>query len=255
MSLLRPRLIPGAVLILAPFLIGTTDPAGDVAPCRPGDGGMGGSAPDVVAATARGVEGGASLEVRVRFDERPDVPDTEGRPFRVDVVVREPELPAYTFGYYRGVNRIVRYDAIASPRLEILLLPERGENQFFAVSWTRRTLIMRLPGRLLTRDEDLAGVNLGRLRWGVVVRDEAMCDSLREPRPHVRVSGNTRPPDTPTTTAMGSDSDDPAGAERAEPAPYLSRAVLAAAVFLAGVVGVALLIITAGGRPMRRHHR
>jgi hypothetical protein len=253
MSLLRPRLIAGSVLIVAPFLIGATDPVGDVAPCQPGGGVVGGSAPDVVAATARGVEGGASLEVRVRFAERPDVPDTEGRPFRVDVVVLEPELPAYTFGYYNGVNRIVRYDAVASPHLEILLLPERGENQFFAVSWTRRTLVMRLPGRLLTRDEDLAGVNLGRLRWGVVVRDEAMCDSLREP--HVRVSGNTRPPDTPTMTAIGSDSGDPAGPERAEPAPFLSREVLAAAVFLAGVIGVALLIITAGERPMRRLRR
>jgi hypothetical protein len=190
----------------------------------------------------------------VRFAERSDVPDAEGRPFRVDVVVRDPELPAYTFGYYKGVNRIVRYDAVESPYLEILLLPEQGENQFFAVSWSRRTLVMRLPGRLLTRDEDLAGVDLGRLRWGVVARDEAMCDSLREPRPHLRVSGTTRPPDTPMTT-VASEPHDPLGPERPTHAAISSKVGFAAAVLLLVVgLGVAL-IITPGGRAVRRPRR
>jgi hypothetical protein len=244
-------LIAAAVTLLAPFLVGATDPAGDVAPCRPGDGATAGSSPDVVAATARGVEGGASLEVRVRFEQPPNVPDREGRPFRVDVVARDPDLPAYTFGYYERVNRIVRYDAVESPQLEILLLPERGENQFFAVSWSRRTLVMRLPGRLLTRDEDLAGVRLGRLRWSVIARDGAMCDALREPRPHLRVSGTTRAPDTLSTTAVASGSHDPLGPERAEHAPASSKAGLAAVVLLGAGLGAAL-IITGGGRRIRR---
>jgi hypothetical protein len=247
-------LIAAAVTVVAPFLVGATDPAGDVAPCRPGDRATAGSSPDVVAATARGVEGGASLEVRVRFEQRPNVPDTEDRPFRVDVVVRDPELPAYSFGYYEGVNRIVRYDAVESSHLEILLLPEQGENQFFAVSWSRRTLVMRLPGRLLTRDEDLAGVDLSRLRWSVVARDEAMCDSLREPRPHLRVSGTRRPPDTPTTTTVASEPHDPLGPERPTHAAISSKVGFAAAILLVVGLGVAL-IITAGGRAMWRPRR
>lgn len=255
MSVLRPRLIAGALAVLAPLLIGASDPAGDVAPCRPGGGEGAGSSPDIVEATARGVEGGASLEVRVRFAELPDVPDVEGRPFRVDVVVRDPELPAYTFGYYRGINRIVRYDAVASPRLEILLLPEQGENQFFAVSWSRRTLVMRLPGRLLTRDEDLAGVDLGRLRWSVIARDEANCDSLRGPRPHVRVGGTTRPPDPPTTIPVAPDSRDLVGSERAGRTPLSSEPIWGTAVLLLAVPAVGLVLIAARGRLVRRPRR
>jgi hypothetical protein len=132
MSLLRPRLIAAAVVALAPFAVAAADPRGDVTACRAGDGIVRGSAPDLVAATARAVEGGAALQVRLTFARRPPVPDEDGRPFRVDVVVRDPALAAYSVGPYRHMNRIVRYDAVQAPQLEILLIPERGVNEFLA---------------------------------------------------------------------------------------------------------------------------
>lgn len=238
MSLLRSRLIAAAVAALAPFAVAAADPRGDVTACRPGDGIVRGSPPDLVAATARAVEGGAALEARLTFARRPRVPDGDGRPFRVDVVVRDPALPAYSVGPYRHMNRIVRYDAVQAPQLEILLIPERGENAFFAVDWRRRTLVMRLPGRLLTADEDLAGPNLRRLRWSALVRDGDACDRLGQPRPHLRIRGATQPfpldagPSIPTST------DPPPGGRGVRSQRHGAVWAAAAAIALSAVVGL-----------------
>jgi hypothetical protein len=166
------------------------DPAADVAAC----GGRGAAGdPGVVdlrAASARIVEGGTAVEFRVRFARRPPMSDPVRDPWRLDVVLRDPALPSYSFGYYRDVNRIVRYDAEPPSRIEVLLLPERGENEYLAVHLERRTLVLRLPGRLLVRDEDLGGIPLERLRWSVIARDGDRCDRLGAARPTRRIRGN-----------------------------------------------------------------
>ena len=178
-------MIAGALLSIA-----AADPHGDVAPCGAGVDAAGGSdVIDLDSATARVVEQGTAVEFRVRFARRPPAPDPAGAPWRVDLLLRDPTLPEYSFGYYRDVNRIVRYDAVPSPRVRILLLPERGENEYFAVHIEGRTLVMRLPGRLLVQDEDLAGVPLRRLRWNAISRDEGVCDRIGTGRPTRRIAG------------------------------------------------------------------
>jgi hypothetical protein len=172
------------VVLLAPFLLGAADPTGDVAAC-PGvaaatatDAGRG--APDLVEATGEITELGTSVRFTLRFAEPLVAPDRAGKPFRVDVVLLDPDVPAVDAGLYRGVNRLLRYDAVAEPITTILLLPEAGQSRFIAPAVDGDTLTMQVPGRTLTHDEDETGTSpgLGQLRWGVIVRDEATCDLL-----------------------------------------------------------------------------
>ncbi|MEX2101596.1 MAG: hypothetical protein WEA54_03570 [Actinomycetota bacterium] len=170
------------------------DPTGDVTTCGSGDATGDGGVIDLRGATAHIVEKGTAVEFRVRFARRPPAPDPDGMPWRADVLLRDPTLPAYSFGYYRDVNRLVRYDAVVNPRIEVLLLPEQGENEYFAVHFERSELVVRIPGRLLVQDEDLEGVPLDRLRWGVIARDEGSCDPLGNGRPTRRIEAEEATP-------------------------------------------------------------
>lgn len=178
-------------VIAAAFLsVAAGDPQGDLVPCGGGlQSGGGSDIIDLDAATARVVERGTAVKFRVRFARRPPAPDRAGKPWRVDLLLRDPSLPDYSFGYYHHVNRIVRYDAVASPRVQILLLPEQGLNEYFAVRIESRTLVIRLPGRLLVQDEDLAGVPLHRLRWSAISRDGGICDRIGTGRPTRKITG------------------------------------------------------------------
>jgi hypothetical protein len=108
-----------------------------------------------------------------------------GHPFRVDIAIRDPEVPTVSFAYYRNVNRLVRVDATLEHRTEIYLLPERGTNEFNAPAITGRVMTIQVPGRTLSDDEDLTGTSPGleSLRWTVVVRDGRVCDFLGNGRP------------------------------------------------------------------------
>ena len=162
----------------------TTDPAGDVARC-PGLAGRSEEAPDLVDAVGEVVELGTSIRWTLTFAEPLEVPDEEGKPFRVDVLIVDPDVPTVSFAFYRGLNRLLRYDAVAEPVLTTLLLTERGQSRFLAPVVDGRTITIGIPGRALTADEDETGTSPGldRLRWGVVVRDGAACDLLAEGRP------------------------------------------------------------------------
>jgi hypothetical protein len=178
------RRLVGVLLSALPLLLGASasDPRGDTVACR-GRAEAGGDVIDLLGADAQATEGGGAIRFTMTFAAPLPVPDREGRPFRVDVLVRDPEVPTVSFAYYRGVNRIVRFDAIAEPALTILLLAERGSNSFFGASVEGARLVMELPGRLLTRDVDLEGPALERLTWSVVARDEGTCDFLGDGRP------------------------------------------------------------------------
>ena len=93
-------------------------------------GGAGSGAPDLVDVRGEIVELGTSARWVLTFAEPLMVPDAEGRPFRVDVAIRDPDVPAHSFAYYRNVNRLVRVDATIDHPTEIYLLPERGTNVF-----------------------------------------------------------------------------------------------------------------------------
>jgi hypothetical protein len=175
-----------ALLAVVPFLVAATDPEGDVAGCT---GGAGSGAPDLVDVRGEIVELGTSARWELRFAEPLVVPDAEGRPFRVDIAIRDPDVPADSFAYYRNVNRLVRVDATIEHGTQIYLLPERGSNVFNPPIIEGSTMTIQVPGRTLSADEDLTGTSPGleALRWTVIVRDEGACDFLGDGRPVERL--------------------------------------------------------------------
>jgi hypothetical protein len=184
------------------LLLAASDPAGDVSPC-PGVAGSGGDAPDLVEAAGEITELGTSVRFSLRFAEPLVVPDRDGKPFRVDIVLVDPDVPRVDAGLYRGVNRLLRYDAVADPVTTILLLPEGGQSRFIAPTIEGDTLVLQVPGRTLTADEDETGTSPGleRLRWGVIVRDEAACDLLGTGRATARLVAEASPaPSRPQST-------------------------------------------------------
>jgi hypothetical protein len=191
-----------ALVALLPVLLAAADPSGDVAGCR---GGPGSGAPDLVEARGEILEQGTSARWTLTFAAPLEVPDRNGHPFRVDVAIRDPDVPALSFAYFRGVNRLVRVDATVEHPTQILLLPEAGASVFNPAVVEGRTMTIQVPGRTLSADEDLTGTSPGleALRWTVVVRDERACDVLGTGRPAERlvprasVEGEPRPSETP----------------------------------------------------------
>jgi hypothetical protein len=185
-----------ALLAVVPFLVAATDPEGDVAGCT---GGAGSGAPDLVNVRGEIVELGTSARWTLTFAEPLIVPDRIGRPFRVDIAIRDPDVPVQSFAYYRNVNRLVRVDATIDHETEIYLLPERGSNVFNPPIIVGRSMTIQVPGRTLSDDEDLTGTSPGleSLRWTVIVRDGRACDFLGDGRPTERFL--TQPEGTETT--------------------------------------------------------
>jgi hypothetical protein len=182
-----------ALVALLPVLLAAADPSGDVAGCR---GGPGSGAPDLVEARGEILEQGTSARWTLTFAAPLEVPDRNGHPFRVDVAIRDPDVPALSFAYFRGVNRLVRVDATVEHPTQILLLPEAGASVFNPAVVEGRTMTIQVPGRTLSADEDLTGTSPGleALRWTVVVRDERACDVLGTGRPTERLRTFTSPP-------------------------------------------------------------
>ncbi len=129
----RFLLVLGVVLavVAVPGVAGALpDPAGDVTTCPGMNGATRGEAPDLIAAAGEVVELGTSIRWTLRFARPLTVPDDEGKPFRVDVLVYDATVPKVSLGYYHGLNRLLRYDAVADPVMHTLLLPELGESRF-----------------------------------------------------------------------------------------------------------------------------
>ena len=177
-----------AVTAFVPLLVAASDPTGDVTGC--GDATGTGTPPDLVDARGEIVELGTSARWTLTFAEPLTVPDAEGRPFRVDIAIRDPDVPPLSFEYYKDVNRLVRVDATVAHDTEIYLLPERGTNVFNPPIIEGATMTIQVPGRTLSADEDLTGTSPGLkpLRWTVIVRDGRACDVLGDGRPTERFS-------------------------------------------------------------------
>jgi hypothetical protein len=175
-----------AAIAIVPLLVAASDPTGDVTGC--GDTPRAGSPPDLVDARGEIVELGTSARWTLTFAEPLTVPDAVGRPFRVDVAIRDPDVPPLSFAYYTDVNRLVRVDATVAHQTEIYLLPERGANVFNPPVIEGARMTIQVPGRTLSADEDLTGTSPGleALRWTVIVRDGRACDVLGDGRPTER---------------------------------------------------------------------
>jgi hypothetical protein len=188
-----------ALLAIVPFLVVASDPSGDVAGCR---GGSGSGAPDLVEARGEILELGTSARWTLTFAEPLALPDPVGHPFRVDIAIRDPDVPPVSFAYYKGVNRLVRVDATAEHLTEIYLLPEHGTSVFNPPIIEGATMTIQVPGRTISADEDLTGTSPGldALRWTVIVRDGRACDFLGNGRPIERFTvGVEEPGATPAT--------------------------------------------------------
>ena len=180
------------ILLLAPMLLGSADPAADLVSCD-GTTIPARRAPvDIVRATGTTAEDGLALRFAITFSAPLPVPDEEGRPLRVDVLLRDPSVPDVSVSYYRGLNRIIRVDAVsAKSGLVVLLLPERSDSPFTNGALVDGdTLTMTLPSRMVMPDPDLSGFDYSGLRWTVVARDGTTCDLLGEqarPTRHIKV--------------------------------------------------------------------
>ena len=153
-----------ALIAIVPLLVAASDPTGDVAGC--GDTPGAGAPPDLVDARGEIVELGTSARWTLTFAEPLVVPDAVGRPFRVDIAIRDPDVPPLSFAYYRDVNRLVRVDATVAHETEIFLLPERGANVFNPPIIEGATMTIQMPGRTLSADEDLTGTSPDSRRSG-----------------------------------------------------------------------------------------
>jgi hypothetical protein len=221
------------ILLLAPLLLGWSDPAHDLRPCN-GDTGAVASAPiDIVDALGTSAEEGEAIRFRITFAQPLPVPDEQGKPLRVDVLLRDPSVPALTAGPYLRLNRIVRFDAVAEPGLLIMLLPERSATPFAGgVDARDDTLTLTFPARMVMQDPDLAGFDLRRLRWTVVARDERTCDILggrSEPTRRLKIVGDRASPAPATSPGTASSASDDH--------PLMSTGFLLACVLAIGVGG------------------
>lgn len=209
------RAVVAVVALLGPLTVAATDPADDAVPCpHVSDASGGAGVPDLVAATGEIVELGTSVRFALRFTDPLRVPDDEGRPFRVDIVMLDPDVPSVDAGLYRGINRLLRYDAVTEPITTILLLPEAGQSRFIAPTIDGDTMVVQVPGRTLAADEDESGTapGLERLRWGVIVRDEGACDLLGDGLASERLVEAAASPSPPGPAARA-DVDEPVASD------------------------------------------
>ena len=186
-----------ALIVLLPLTLAATDPRGDAVPCLRAHGG--GNPPDLVAAVGWASEEGSSATWRLTFAHPLRVPDPTDPPFRVDVVIRDPKVPAVSFGDYRDFNRIIRFDATGgNARLELLFITEGGHTLFDPPVIDGDTMTIRMPGRLLLGADEFGRSAMQRLRWSVVVRDGGRCDLLGDGSTTHRLAGappsSTAPP-------------------------------------------------------------
>jgi len=216
--------------------LGAADPSGDLVSCRRGSPTVSAAPIDMVRVSGGTAESGLALQFRITFAAPLPVPDDEGRPLRVDVLLRDTAVPDVKVDYYRGLNRIVRFDAVTETGLTVLLLPETSSSPFTSgVAVDGETLTLTLPARMVMLDPDLGGFDFSTLRWTVVARDEDTCDLLgEESRPTRRLQ---LPDRSSTVPAAPSD-----GSPAADADPLVSVGFLIAcmaAIAVGGAVGFA----------------
>jgi MYXO-CTERM domain-containing protein len=227
------RIAALALIVLLPLTLAAADPRGDAVPCLRAHGG--GNPPDLVAAVGRASEEGSSATWRLIFAHPLRVPDPTDPPFRVDVVIRDPKVPAVSFGDYRDFNRIVRFDATdGNAHLELLFIAEGGHTLFDPPVIDGDTMTIRMPGRLLLGADEFGRAAMQRLRWSVVVRDGGRCDLLGNGIPSYRMATVAPPTSSPTASAVPSTT----------PAPSASNTPVVGVAAIA-VAGLAVLTLFA----------
>ena len=194
---LATRGVAALTLLLSPLAVAAADPAGDVGPCPNAGAGAGatGGSPDLIAARAQIVELGTSAVWTLEFDRPLPAPGA----WLVDVLIVDADAPKVPFGWYEGINRLIRYRSGDEAGLRILLLPEAARNTFTAPTIEGATLRIQVPGRILSADEDETGTSPGLedLSWSVVASEADRCDALGDGRALQRFTSSSAPVSPP----------------------------------------------------------
>jgi hypothetical protein len=229
------------VLLVSPLLLAAArDPAGDVAACD-GTAPVAGGA-DIVAVDGLADELGTAAVWRVRFADPIAVPDPDGAPLRIDVLVRDPRLPTVSRGDERGMNRIVRWsDTSADAPTDVLWLPARGHTPFNPPLVTGRTVELRVPGRILLGEADNGTESVARTRWSVLVRDGKACDRLGS-RPAFRLTETASPSAVAVSPSVGPGSDAGGTADDVRRPSPGGIAIIVGLILLVPAIAVAALL-------------
>lgn len=167
-----------ALLAAVPLLVAARDPRGDVTVCGSGAA-TEATTPDLVAVDASAQELGTAAVWRLTFAEPLDVPDPAAAPLRIDILVRDPRLPAATVGTESGLNRIVRWDATSvDAPVVIKWITDHSQTPFNPPVIEGDTVELRVPGRILLGESANGSESVQRLRWSVLVRGGGRCDGL-----------------------------------------------------------------------------
>jgi hypothetical protein len=229
------------VLLVSPLLVAAArDPAGDVTTCR-GTGSVDGGV-DLVSVDGFADELGSAAVWRLRFADPIAVPDHDGAPLRIDVLVRDPRLHAVSRGDERGMNRIVRWsDTGTEAPTEVIWLPRRGHTPFNPPVVDGRTVELRVPGRILLGEGANGTESVARARWSVLVRDGNACDRLGD-RPTLRLAETTSSSPVDVSPSVGPVSDTVGTAEDTlRPSPG-GIALIVALVLLVPAIAIAVLL-------------
>lgn len=167
-----------ALVAVVPLLLAARDPKGDVVNCGTGSA-VTDTAADVVAVDGQAAELGTAAVWRLTFAQPIPVPDRDGVPLRVDVLVRDPLIAPVTRGDERGMNRIVRWDDTgAGATEEVMWVYERSATSFNPPVIDGRTVTITVPGRILLGEAENGTEDVARARWSVLVRDGDACDRV-----------------------------------------------------------------------------
>jgi hypothetical protein len=235
------RAVVLALVLVSPLLLAAAhDPTGDVVACG-GTASVGGGA-DLVSVVGFADELGTAAVWRLRFADPVAVPDPDGAPLRIDVLVRDPRLPVVSRGEERGINRIVRWsDASADAPTDIIWLPDRAHTPFNPPLVRGRTVEIRVPGRILLGEAANGTESVARTRWSILVRDGNACDRVGD-LPTRRLT-EAAPPSAGPPTSAESRSEAAGGAtedvERPSPGGI---AVIVAVILLVPAVGIAAVL-------------
>lgn len=230
-----------ALVVVSPLLLAAAhDPTGDVVACR-GTASVPGGA-DLVSVDGFADELGTAAVWRLRFADPVAVPDPDGAPLRIDVLVRDPRLPVVSRGEERGINRIVRWsDASADAPTDIIWLPDRAHTPFNPPLVQGRTVEIRVPGRILLGEAANGTESVARARWSILVRDGNACDRLGD-LPTRRLTEASSPSAAPPPSAQpGSEAPGGTAEDVGRPSPG-GIAIIVAVILLIPAIGVAALL-------------
>jgi hypothetical protein len=214
-----------ALAAAVPLLMAARDPTGDVVTCGGGTP-VADPAADVVAVDGQAAELGTAAVWRITFARPLPVPDHQGAPLRVDVLVRDPLIAPVTRGDERGMNRIVRWTDTGTTALEdVLWVYERNATTFNPPAIDGRTVTITVPGRILLGEAENGTEFVGRARWSVLVRDGNACDRVGDV-PRFALEQVVASPSPTASHLIPSRSPSPAPGNGRSPTGWLLTAIL-----------------------------